>query len=107
MPGLTNEFQPPALEDPTWLIREDVDLPTLLEEALAALEENGPVWLNASRELVARGITALTALGLVYSDRGSAVNDRAWLCGTAPRVVNNLKASLKLGLAQRVISWSR
>lgn len=39
---------------------------------------------------MARGITALAALGLVYSDQGSAVNDRAWLRGTVARVVNNL-----------------
>ncbi len=90
VPALTNEFQPPAIEDSAWSIREDVDIPTLLEEALAALEANGPAWSNASRELVARGIAALTALGLVYSDQGSAVNDQAWLRGTVARVVNNL-----------------
>lgn len=90
VPALTNEFQPPAIEDSAWSIREDVDIPTLLEEALAALEADGPEWSKASRELVARGITALTALGLVYSDQGSAVNDRAWLRGTVARVVNNL-----------------
>lgn len=90
VPALTNEFQPPAIEDSAWSIREDVDIPTLLEEALAALEADGPEWSKASRELVARGITALAALGLVYSDQGSAVNDRAWLRGTVARVVNNL-----------------
>jgi hypothetical protein len=90
VPALTNEFQPPALEDAAWSIREDIDVPALLEEALAALDANNPAWSNASRELVARGITALTALGLVYSDQGSAVNDQAWLRGTVARVVNNL-----------------
>ena len=90
VPALTNEFQPTALEDPTWSIREDVSIPALLEEALAALDTKGAIWSNPSRELVARGISALTGLGLVYSDQGSAVNDKAWLRGTVARVVNNL-----------------
>ncbi len=78
------------MEDSAWSIREGIDIPTLLDEALAALEVDGATWSKASRELVARGITALTALGLVYSDQGSAVNDQAWLRGTVARVVNNL-----------------
>jgi hypothetical protein len=90
VPALTNEFQPPALEDAGWSIREDIGIPTLLEEALAALDASEPAWSNSSRELVARGITALTALGLVYSDQGSAVNEQTWLRGTVARVVNNL-----------------
>jgi hypothetical protein len=57
---------------------------------LAALDASEPAWSNSSRELVARGITALTALGLVYSDQGSAVNEQTWLRGTVARVVNNL-----------------
>lgn len=57
---------------------------------MAALDASEPAWSNSSRALVARGITALTALGLVYSDQGSAVNEQTWLRGTVARVVNNL-----------------
>jgi hypothetical protein len=89
-PALTHEFQPPALEDPAWTVREEVGIPTLLEEALAALDRKEPSWSRASRELVARGVTALAASGLIYSDQGSAVNDEAWLRGNVDRVVNNL-----------------
>ncbi len=89
-PALTNEFQPAALTEELWKVREDVDIPSLLEEALSALDVEDPRWSCYSRELVARGITALTALGLVYSDQGSAVNDQAWLRGTVARVVNSL-----------------
>jgi hypothetical protein len=87
--ALTNEFQPPALEAPDWRIREDVDIPELLEEALRAIEVQPGSWSTASRELVARGVTALAALGLVLSDQGSAVQER-WLRGSVSGVVNEL-----------------
>lgn len=88
--ALTNEFQPPALNDADWRVREDVGIPELLDEALTALAAHPGAWSAASRELVARGITALTALGLVLSDQGSAVQERAWLRGTVASVVNKL-----------------
>ncbi|MGH2940914.1 MAG: hypothetical protein ACRDPE_22665 [Solirubrobacterales bacterium] len=48
-------------------------------------------WSAAAKLLTENGDgPALTALGLVYSDQGSAVNDQAWLRGTVARVVNNL-----------------
>jgi hypothetical protein len=87
--ALTNEFQPPALRDPAWGVHEEIDIPSLLTEALTELEARPGTWTRASRELVARGMTALTALGLVFSDQGSAVQG-TWLRGSVSSVVNNL-----------------
>jgi hypothetical protein len=87
--ALTNEFQPPALNDPGWRIREEIGIPELLDESLTELAAHPGVWSGASRELIARGITALSALGLVLSDQGSAVQE-PWLRGTVASVVNKL-----------------
>lgn len=89
-PALTNDFQPPALRDDTWRVHEETDIPTLLERALESLDPENPAWSQHSRELVARGVTAVAALGLIYSDQGSAVSDIAWLRGSVAKVVNNL-----------------
>ncbi len=88
--ALTNEFQPPTLAaHPDWKIREEVDIPTLLGEALTELAARPGTWSHASRELVARGVTALASLGLVFSDQGSAV-EKVWMRGTVANVVSNL-----------------
>lgn len=88
--ALTNEFRPDALKDAGWKIRDEVDIPTLRDDALAALHAHPDAWSPAGRELVARGTAALTSLGLLLSDQGSAVGSQAWLRGSVARVINNL-----------------
>ncbi|HTC60049.1 MAG TPA: hypothetical protein VK691_08020 [Solirubrobacteraceae bacterium] len=88
--ALTNEFQPDALATPDWQIREDLGIPALLDEALVALQDRPGAWSSASRELVARGMAAITSLGLLLSDQGSAVGERTWLRGSVASVINSL-----------------
>ncbi|MHB1571840.1 MAG: hypothetical protein ACYC0H_21910 [Solirubrobacteraceae bacterium] len=88
--ALTNEFQPSALNEPGWAIRADMTVTAVLDEALAELESQPGAWSPASRELVARGITAVTTLGLLLSDQGSAVQDANWLRGSVANVVSKL-----------------
>lgn len=88
--ALTNEFQPEALIDRSWTIHEKVSLPELLEQTLAALEARPGQLSTPSRELIARTLGALTNLGLVLSDQGSAVGDQTWLRGPVAKVVTGL-----------------
>lgn len=88
--ALTNEFQPEGLKRPDWAIHEDVDIPELRDRALAALDARPGEQSPAALELVARGVVALTCLGLVLSDQGSAVQEKAWLRGSVAKVVSGL-----------------
>lgn len=76
--ALTSQFQPELLKDREWVVREELSLRDVLNEALEHVEANPGTLSPAARELVARSVGALATLGLVLADQGSSYSEK-WL----------------------------
>lgn len=93
--ALTSDFQPAALRDQGWTVREQLSVRDLLEEALPHAEAHpGGALTPAARELVARSLGAMAKLGLLLAEQGSqyASPRQNWLRGSFAKVMTALAA---------------
>lgn len=91
--ALSREHLPDELFTPSWKVTHR-SVNELLRDAEANLSGDGnAAWSDASRELVARGVGAMTGLGLVLSDQGQAVDNVPELRGAVSKVMAGLAMS--------------
>jgi len=89
--ALMRRFAPVALIEEEWAVN-GIGAKALRRRAIGAFEK-GDLQHSALLELVARGGTALCAAGLLLSDQGSTVEEKAELRGPVSKVLEGLLES--------------